>query len=455
MPILLDGTNGITTPTVTYEGNVVISGTGRRIIGDFSNATATNRVSFQTSTTNGASTIAVLPNGTATTSAFVAFNNQDPANANPMQIRALATEAGFFLGANGTASAIPMTFWNGGSERLRIETNGNLSIGNTAGASNTLRYFDIYNTDSGANAGTIIRLITNNIANNAATTVDMVKYRAGGFLINNNDTGAANYSSFNVGASERMRITSGGRVGIGTTSIDGRLHVRDDSSVTGKMIMQTTDQKLVFKTYWQAGVGQNASIQSTNNAEVGGYDLLLNPGGGNLLLGASSNPNNDRFLLNQPTVNTWSRRTNCNNYGDVIIMSAASGIAHYFVTSNGTYAGDISCSGSTTNYASGSDYRLKENIAPMTGALDIVQALKPVTYNWKSDGSAGQGFIAHELQSVVPDCVTGEKDAVDADGNPKYQGVDTSFLVATLTAAIQEQQAIIETLKSRLDAAGL
>jgi len=91
----------------------------------------------------------------------------------------------------------------------------------------------------------------------------------------------------------------------------------------------------------------------------------------------------------------------------------------------------------------------------MTGALAKVTLLKPCTYKWNIDGSDGHGFIAHELAEVVPQCVTGEKDAVDADGNPKYQGIDTSFLVATLTAAIQEQQAIIESLKARLDAANL
>jgi hypothetical protein len=121
--------------------------------------------------------------------------------------------------------------------------------------------------------------------------------------------------------------------------------------------------------------------------------------------------------------------------------------------------GEIYTSGSSTVYATSSDYRLKENIVPMTGALDTVQALKPVTYTWKVDGSAGQGFIAHELQEVVPDCVSETKDAVDAEGNPKYQGIDTSFLVATLTAAIQEQQALIQSqaaaindLKARVEA---
>jgi hypothetical protein len=84
----------------------------------------------------------------------------------------------------------------------------------------------------------------------------------------------------------------------------------------------------------------------------------------------------------------------------------------------------------------------------MTGALEKVAQLKPCTYTWKSDGSGSQGFIAHELQAVAPECVIGEKDAVDAEGNPQYQGIDTSFLVATLTAAIQELNAKFEEYKA-------
>ena len=114
--------------------------------------------------------------------------------------------------------------------------------------------------------------------------------------------------------------------------------------------------------------------------------------------------------------------------------------------------GSISTTAATTAYATSSDYRLKQDIAPMTGALAKVAALKPVTYKWKFDGSDGEGFIAHELQEVVPNCVIGEKDAVDENGNPKYQGIDVSFLVATLTAAIQEQQAIIASLTTRIAA---
>jgi hypothetical protein len=114
----------------------------------------------------------------------------------------------------------------------------------------------------------------------------------------------------------------------------------------------------------------------------------------------------------------------------------------YFFSPN--YVGEISTNGTGTTYSTASDYRLKENVLPMTNALSTVSALKPVTYKWKADGSDGQGFIAHELQAIVPDAVTGEKDALDADGKIKPQGIDTSFLVATLTAAIQELNAKVD-----------
>jgi hypothetical protein len=99
---------------------------------------------------------------------------------------------------------------------------------------------------------------------------------------------------------------------------------------------------------------------------------------------------------------------------------------------------------------------MKENVQPMTAALATIAQLKPVKYDWKAEfagtRTAGQGFIAHELQAVVPDCVTGEKDAVDADGNPVYQGIDTSFLVATLTAALQELKAEVDSLRAQVEA---
>jgi hypothetical protein len=117
------------------------------------------------------------------------------------------------------------------------------------------------------------------------------------------------------------------------------------------------------------------------------------------------------------------------------------------IRQGGTLRGSISVSGATTSYNTSSDYRLKENIAPMVGALDRVALLKPVTYSWKLDGANGEGFIAHELAEIFPHAVFGNKDAVNEDGSIKSQGIDTSFLVATLVAAIQELKAEIDLLK--------
>jgi hypothetical protein len=111
--------------------------------------------------------------------------------------------------------------------------------------------------------------------------------------------------------------------------------------------------------------------------------------------------------------------------------------------------GTITTGNNTVGYNSNSDYRLKDNVIPMTGALDKIAKLKPVTYTWKASGTNGQGFIAHELQEHFPDAVSGEKDAVNEDGKPVHQGVDTSFLVATLTAAIQELTARVIALENK------
>jgi hypothetical protein len=149
-----------------------------------------------------------------------------------------------------------------------------------------------------------------------------------------------------------------------------------------------------------------------------------------------------KFGVEQISSGAWGIGINANNNAMV-----------FNHTSNTSSAvGSITVTTSATAFNTSSDYRLKNTIAPMTGALAKVALLKPVTYKWNFDGSSGEGFIAHELQAVVPDAVTGEKDAVetytDEDGveqtRPVYQGIDTSFLVATLTAAIQELKAIVD-----------
>lgn len=116
------------------------------------------------------------------------------------------------------------------------------------------------------------------------------------------------------------------------------------------------------------------------------------------------------------------------------------------ISSNGTGIGGISTDGSTVSFNQSSDYRLKENIQPIEGALSRITGLKPCTYDWKAGGS-GRGFIAHELHQQIPAAVTGEKDAVDEEGFPVYQQVDLSKIVPDLVAAVQELAARVQELE--------
>lgn len=124
----------------------------------------------------------------------------------------------------------------------------------------------------------------------------------------------------------------------------------------------------------------------------------------------------------------------------------------FFAYNNASLGGSITTSGTTTTFGTSSDYRLKENVQPMSGALSRIEQLHPVTYNWKADGSLGEGFIAHELQTVIPLSVIGEKDAVTEDGNIAPQQVDYAKLTPILTAAIQELSAKLDAATARIAA---
>jgi hypothetical protein len=139
--------------------------------------------------------------------------------------------------------------------------------------------------------------------------------------------------------------------------------------------------------------------------------------------------------------------------GAIIYKNSAgsnTGYPYSFVNTANGVIGYIACSSTSTSYNTSSDYRLKEDWQPMTGATERVKALKPVNFAWKVDGSRVDGFLAHEAQAVVPEAVTGEKDAVDAEGNPEYQGIDQAKLVPLLTAALQEALAKIDDLTARV-----
>jgi len=110
-------------------GTYTFGGTAPRITGDFSNATISSRVLFQSSTTNGATRVAAIPNGTGSTSALAAINNSDPTNAGWLQMSATSSEAQVQSTISGTGTYLPMTFYTNGSERMRVTTNGGFSFG--------------------------------------------------------------------------------------------------------------------------------------------------------------------------------------------------------------------------------------------------------------------------------------------------------------------------------------
>ena len=115
---------------------------------------------------------------------------------------------------------------------------------------------------------------------------------------------------------------------------------------------------------------------------------------------------------------------------------------------DGSFQGDIDFNGGVVRYNTTSDYRRKENVTPLENATNQLKQLKTYNFNFIDNPDfTHQGFLAHEAQEVVPNAVSGSKDAVDSDGNPIYQTMDNSVLVPLLVKTIQELEARIETLE--------
>jgi hypothetical protein len=227
--------------------------------------------------------------------------------------------------------------------------------------------------------------------------------------------------SFSFGGSDGTNISEGARISV---EVDGTPGTND---MPGRIVFLTTADGSATPT-------ERMRISNTGAMFINTTSLL---GGGNPQLNVNGGTST---TLANSAISTLKGTT-----------SNASHINFANGTGAGTIVGTISTSGSTTSYGTTSDYRLKENVKPMQNAIEKINKINPVTYTWKRDGSQGQGFIAHELQAVIPEAVNGLKDAIDDEGNAVYQTMDASFIIATLLKAVQEQQQIIESLQTRIE----
>jgi plastocyanin len=287
-------------------------------------------------------------------------------------------------------------------------------------------------TDYTATSGTSVVLVNaatvgdniNIVAFKSFTTADMVPASTGG--------------TFNGG----VNVT--GNLGIGTTTPAASVSITKQTTAlsgTGNaygLYAYPTSSGLAYIDAVTSGSGNTSlGFRTYNNGTYN--DAVRIDSSGNLLVGTTS----------FPTGGGGGAGIASAGYIATSRTTTATAAQMQFFNPNGQ-VGKIETSGSSTTYATSSDYRLKNSVAPMTSGLATVSALKPVTYKWNVDDSDGEGFIAHELQSVIPHAVTGEKDAVDEDGSIKPQGVDYSKIVVYLVSAIQELSAKNDALEARL-----
>lgn len=201
-----------------------------------------------------------------------------------------------------------------------------------------------------------------------------------------------------------------------------------------------------------AGAVTNGVYLNANNTHTSGTNQFPTGVGIN-----AANPNTSTWGLYAKAIssNPAVFIENSNANGALVIASSLGGAATFYygvAGSTGPAVGGITLTATTTSFNTSSDYRLKENVIPVTNAADRVKQLKPCNFTWVQhpEVSAVDGFLAHELAEIVPSATTGEKDAVDEEGNPKYQGIDQAKIVPLLTAALQEAIARIEALEARV-----
>jgi hypothetical protein len=412
---VFDGTNvgvGTTSPS-SYGLLSVVSSTA-----------GSAKISIQ-DTSGGASPAPLLQFGVNSSNGF---NTADAARVWTTSPSSSTAALNFAAYSGGAPTTAQMTL-TGGNVGIGISPSAKLHVyGNEIRVQQNASYYSLFDT-----AGTRYGYIQG----------------GSGYLNIVSEAGSANNLTFTTNSSERMRIDSSGNVGINTTAMSGKFNITDNTGGAGLAntitLTNGVDANCYIKISGSSATDKQVQIgPSTGTAiafQTNNTERMRIDSSGNLLVGTTSLNGTNGFSV-APSTSPYV----------TLNKTASGGFDAFKFQYNSTGVGSISYTNTAVAFNTSSDYRLKENITPLTGALTKVSNLKPVTYKWKSDGSDGEGFIAHELAEVCPHAVTGVKDAVDADGNPVYQGIDTSFLVATLTAAIQELKALTDAQASTITA---
>ena len=242
------------------------------------------------------------------------------------------------------------------------------------------------------------------------------------------DSHLAFYTTISDAQTERMRITSAGNVGIGTSA-----------PPVGLSVQGGTGDKATIQIKQTATGGVDYRITSRDdgslrfNDDTSGAERMRINSAGNVVIGQSGN----EAIFDYASRDLILKRDSSSNVNQI-----------RFQNGNGT-VGTIKTSGTSTSFNTSSDYRLKENLTSLSGAIDRLNQLKPSRFNFISDPETTlDGFLAHEVSDIVPEAVSGEKDAVDENGDIDAQGIDQSRLVPLLVASVQELSAKVTALEN-------
>jgi len=388
----------------TLTGDLVFGGTGKRIKADFSStAPFSDRLYFQTTVANNYTAVGAIPSGTGTTAAFNAYNNSDPNNASSVSINCGPTSASLTAGKNGTGTYLPLGFLTSNTERMRIDTNGDVYVfavgarifgdfSNVTLANRVIFKSSVVDgmtmicaSPNGTNLNSGFVALSSSDVGNSAWIGITASGAAGTIVCGKEGAGAYQPLAISVGGAERMRIGTNGNIGIGTTDTSTRLNVQ--SSTTGIPVL--------YAAHTNAASGQGAVRTELTNAN--------------------------------------------NNTSSYHFAGTTAGISTWYLFGNGTMSFT-------------SDERQKKNIETTRDgyAADLAK-LRVVKYNWLNDDDSTPkelGLIAQEVEQIFPGLIIES----ELEGVGVRKGLKFSVLPFMMLKAIQELKAEVDDLRSKLPA---